>query len=65
MSNGIFDLLQGQIPSGLVEQIAGQLGNGNKKQTQSAASSAIDILMGALAKNAGTKEGSRALANAL
>jgi hypothetical protein len=65
MSNGIFDLLQGQLSSGMVEQIAGQLGGANPDQTKSAASSAIDLIMGALAKNASTQEGSSALANAL
>ncbi|MBT8221179.1 MAG: DUF937 domain-containing protein [Saprospiraceae bacterium] len=65
MSNSIFDLLQGQLTGGIVEQIAGQLGGADKKQTENAASSAIDLLVGALAKNATSKEGSSALANAL
>lgn len=65
MANGIFDLLQGQLSQGMVEQIASQLGGADKKQTQDAASSAISVLMGAIAKNAATPEGSSALANAL
>ena len=65
MSNGIFDLLQGQLSEGMVEQIASQLGVADKQQTQNAASSAISVLMGALAKNASTPEGSQSLANAL
>lgn len=65
MANGIFDLLQGQLSQGMVEQIANQLGGADKQQTQNAASSAISVLMGAIAKNAATPEGSSALANAL
>ena len=65
MGNGIFDLLQGQLSEGMVEQIANQIGGADKQQTQNAAQSAISVLMGALAKNAATPEGSSALANAL
>lgn len=65
MANGIFDLIQGQLSQGMVEQIANQLGGADKQQTQSAASSAINVLLGAIAKNASTPEGSSALANAL
>lgn len=65
MANGIFDLLQGQLSQGMIEQIAGQLGGADKEQTQNAATSAISVLMGAIAKNAATPEGSSALANAL
>lgn len=65
MANGIFDLIQGQLSQGMVEQIANQLGGADKQQTQNAASSAINVLLGAIAKNASTPEGSSSLANAL
>lgn len=59
------ELLQGQLSSTMLDQIAGQLGGANKEQTASAASGAINVLLGALAKNASTPSGSSALASAL
>jgi hypothetical protein len=61
----LIDLLQGQLSEGLVEQFANQLGGADKKQTADATSSIISMITSALAKNAATPEGAKALASAL
>jgi len=65
MSNGIFDLLKGQLSQGMVEQLASQIGGADTAKTSKAATGAIEALMGALARNSTTIEGRSALANAL
>lgn len=57
-------LLQGQLPSGLVEQLSQQIG-GDQQQTATAASGILNTLLGGLAKNASSEDGANAIANAL
>lgn len=59
------DLLQGQMPDGILDQLTNQLGGADKQQTAAAASGIMETLVGALAKNASTPEGASGLANAL
>ena len=61
----LMDLLQGQLGDGLLNQISKQLGGADKQQTQTAASSAINILLGAMNKNTNDPNGASALASAL
>lgn len=65
MSANLMDLLQGSLPSGMIDQLSQQLGGANKQQTAAAASGIVTTLMGALAKNASSTEGAQALDNAL
>lgn len=57
-------LLQGQLPSGLAEQLSQQIG-GDQQQTATAASGILNTLLGGLAKNASSEDGANAIANAL
>lgn len=58
-------LLQGNLPDGLLDQLTNQLGGADKKQTESAATAAISSLISGLARNAATPEGAKSLNNAL
>lgn len=60
----LMDLLQGQLSEGLIDQLSNQLG-ADRKQTETAASTALSTIMSALAKNAATPDGASSLANAL
>ncbi len=59
------DLLQGQLPEGLVDQLSQQIGGAEKEQTATAASGIVNTLVSALARNASSQEGASALSNAL
>lgn len=61
----LMDLLQGQLQSGLLEQLTGQLGGASKEQTQSATNLALSTILGALNKNAAKPEGLQGLFGAL
>ena len=61
----LMDLLQGQMSSGIIEQLSKQLGGASNQQTQSAVQSAMAMLMGGLTKNASKPEGASALLVAL
>ncbi|MDZ4682249.1 MAG: DUF937 domain-containing protein [Saprospiraceae bacterium] len=61
----IMDLLQGQLPEGLVDQLSQQIGGAEKEQTATAASGIVNTLVSALARNASSQEGASALSNAL
>jgi hypothetical protein len=61
----INDLLQGNLPDGLLDVLTQQLGGADKKQTQVAASGVINSMIGALNKNTNDPNGASALANAL
>ncbi len=61
----LMDLLQGQMPDGILDQLSSQLGGADKQQTAAAASGIMETLVGALAKNASTPDGAAGLANAL
>ncbi len=61
----INDLLQGQLPPGLVDQLSQQLGVGDRQKTATAASGIVSTLVSAMAKNAASPEGASALAGAL
>ena len=58
-------LIQSQVSEGLIEQLAGQLGGTDRKQTATAASGILTTLLGAMARNASTPDGAAALNNAL
>ncbi len=58
-------LLQGNLPEDLLDQLTNQLGGADRKQTESAASAAISSLVGGLARNSSTQEGASSLFNAL
>ncbi len=62
--DNLMDLLQGQLSEGLIDQLSGQLG-ADRKQTETAASTALSTIMSALAKNAATPDGASSLASAL
>lgn len=61
----IMDLLQGQLSSGMIDQLSQSLGGVEKEKTAKAATGITSILMGALAKNASSPEGASSLASAL
>jgi len=61
----IMDMLQGQLPEGLVDQLSQQIGGAEKEQTATAASGIVNTLVSALARNASSQEGASALSNAL
>jgi hypothetical protein len=65
MSLNLMDMLQGNLSEGLIDQLSGQLGGADKKQTAAATEGIMTTLMGALAKNASTPEGASSLYNAL
>ena len=58
-------LLQSQLSEGMIDQLSQQLGGAPKEQTQTAAAGIMNILMGAMARNAATPQGAQALNNAL
>jgi hypothetical protein len=59
------NLLQNQLSDNLIEQLSQQLGGAPKEQTQVAAAGIMNVLMGAMARNAATPQGAEALNNAL
>ncbi|MCB0658599.1 MAG: DUF937 domain-containing protein [Saprospiraceae bacterium] len=61
----ITDLLQGNLPEGLLETISNQIGGADTQQTQVAAHSAMSAITSALARNASTPSGANALVSAL
>lgn len=61
----LMDLLQGQLSTGMIDQLSQSLGGAEKEQTAKAASGITSVLMSALAKNAASPEGASALSNAL
>lgn len=61
----IMDLIKGQLTETVMSQITQQIGASNTQQTANATGSILDVLVGQLAKNAQTQDGSSALANAL
>lgn len=61
----LIEMLQGQLTEGMIDQLSKQLGGADRKQTATAAEGAFSTIIGALAKNASTKEGVSGLANAL
>jgi hypothetical protein len=62
--SSILDLLTSQLGGGAIDQIARSVG-GNREQVGSVVSGALPVLMGALAKNAASREGAAGLAGAL
>lgn len=61
----VMDILQGQLPEGMLDQLTQQIGGADKTATATAATSALETLVVALTKNASTPDGASALANAL
>ena len=59
------EILQGQLPPELLNEIGAQIGSDNPDQTASAASGVFSTLLGGLAKNASTPEGAEAIDQAL
>jgi hypothetical protein len=64
MNLNLMDLLQGQLPDDMVDQLSSQLG-ADRQQTASAATGIMGTLVSALARNASTEQGAAALSNAL
>ncbi len=60
----VLEMLQSQLGSGLTDQLSRQLG-ADKSATGAAISAALPLLIGALARNASSEEGSAALHGAL
>jgi len=65
MEQNLMNLLQGSLSDNMVEQLSQQVGGADKEKTEAAASGIVNTLMGALAKNAESTEGAKALDNAL
>ncbi len=61
----ITDLLQSQLSGGVLETLSKQIGGADTQKTQAATSGIMNILLGAMAKNAATPSGASALSNAL
>jgi hypothetical protein len=61
----ITDLIQGQLSGDLINQLTNKIGAKNSEQTATAASSIMNVLLGAMAQNAAKPEGAAALNNAL
>lgn len=61
----ITDLLQSQLSGGVLETLSKQIGGADTQKTQVATSGIMNILLGAMAKNASTPSGASALSNAL
>ncbi len=61
----ITDLLQSQLTGGVMETLSKQIGGADTQKTQAATSGIMNILLGAMAKNAATPTGASALSNAL
>ncbi len=59
------EMLQGQLPQGLVDQLSQQIGGADKQQTAVAASGIMNTLVSALARNASSEQGATNLSNAL
>lgn len=66
MANDFMRMLQNQLSDDqFISQLSRQLGGVEKEKTAAAASGAISVLTGALAKNAASRQGASALASAL
>ncbi len=65
MNMNLTDLLQGQLPEDMLEQLSTQIGGADKQQTAMAASGIMTTLVSALARNASNEQGASAIANAL
>ena len=61
----ITDLLQSQLSGGVLETLSKQIGGADTQKTQAATSGIMNILLGAMAKNASTPTRASALSNAL
>jgi len=59
------DLLQSQLSGAVLESLTSNIGANDAKQTQSATSSAVSILLNAMARNASNPSGASALGKAL
>lgn len=65
MNLNLTDLLQGQLPDELVDQLSSQIGGADRQQTAMAASGIMTTLVSALARNASNEQGAAAIAGAL
>ena len=61
----LMEILQGQLPPELLNEIGGHIGSENPEQTAAAANGVFSTILGGLAKNASTPEGAEALDRAL
>ena len=61
----ILDLLQGNLPDGVLDLMSDQMGGAPKDQTAAAANGIISTLIAAISKNAATPSGANALVSAL
>ena len=61
----ITDLLQGNLPDGVLDLMANQMGGADRDQTAAAANGIISTLISAISKNAATPEGANSLVSAL
>ncbi len=64
MSNNLVEMITSQLGGAVMSQISNQIG-ANEQQTQSALSSVIPALIGAMAKNSSNQQGAEALSGAL
>lgn len=65
MNLNLMDVLQGQLPDDLVDQLSSQIGGADRQQTAMAASGIMTTLVSALARNASNEQGAAAIAGAL
>lgn len=65
MNLNLMELLQGQLPDQLLDQLSNQAGGADRQQTAAAASGIVATLVSALARNASNEQGAQSLANAL
>jgi len=61
----LMDLVKGQLSSGMVDQLSQQIGGADREKTAAATEGIVNILMGAMARNASTPDGASALNSAL
>jgi hypothetical protein len=61
----ITDLIQSQLSGDVLNQLTKQIGAKDSKQTATAASGIVNVLVGALAQNAATPQGAESLSKAL
>ncbi len=65
MNLDLMDLLQGQLPEEMLDQLNAQVGGADRRQTAMAASGIMTTLVSALARNASSEQGAAAIAGAL
>jgi len=61
----LFDLLKGNLPEEVMDQLGAQIGVSDKSKTREAAAGAFNVLLDAMQRNAKDEKGAKALSQAL